>query len=91
MLRLYVTAFMQNDNTGNQVKVMRENNYIVKDYADILKYRALDSMPIDHEIMLELKSKGVSRRDFGKGFWFVFKVEKLDPKTHKNLERRGLA
>ena len=90
MMRFYVSCYMQNDNTNNEVKLMRANNYIVNNYSDILKYRALDSMPIDHDIMLKLKEKGMVRKDFGKGFWFVFRLEKLDAATEVNLKRRKI-
>lgn len=90
MLRFHVEAFMQNDNTNNQIRRMRYSNYIVKDYSEILRYRALEMMPIDDEIMMALKTKGQIRKDFGKGFWFVFRVEKLDEKTHVHLKRRGI-
>ena len=87
VLRFHVEAFIQNDNTNNEIKRMRYNNYIISDYSDILRYRALEQMPIDHDLMIKLKEKGHVRKDFGKGFWFVFRVEKLDEKTQAHLSR----
>ena len=84
--RFHVGATLNNAKTKGKDKWLREMSYILDRFDQILFLANKASLPMDNEILAELKDKGVARKDYG-AMTMHYRIEDLDEKTKVHRER----